>query len=302
MNKDISQNNQVVVGTLYAIAAFVSWGVLPVFWKLLSNVPSKEILAHRIVWSFVFMFLLLLVTGIKSQLKSAVSSLKNLLLLFVSAIIIGGNWYIFIWAVTHGYIVESSMGYYICPLVSVILGVVVLKEKLNFWQLFALGLAIIGVVIMTVKYGQIPWIALTLAVSFGLYGLLKKLTHIDSMLGLTIETFFLTPFCLIYLSSLYQEGIGSFGIAKLSTNLLLLSSGVVTAVPILWFVLGAKRIPLSSIGFIQYLGPSIMLMMGVLVEYALVLVLVAVVVIAILTLLGPQIGNVFSRIVAGLNA
>ncbi|MBO1627106.1 EamA family transporter RarD [Bacillus arachidis] len=254
-------------GILYAAGAYMVWGVLPIYWKWVGEVPAEEILAHRIVWAFVFMLLILGVSKRMGQFLSELVSLfkrpKLLTSLTIASILISGNWFVYIWAVNQNHIIEASLGYYINPLVSILLGTVVLKEKLNFWQYVAVGLAGIGVIILAFRYGSIPWIALSLAFTFGLYGLTKKLLNYDAMIGLTMETMIVTPLAVIYLVMIGDHGFGSFGSISSTSTLLLMGAGVVTALPLFYFAKGAQLIPLYMIGFLQYIAPTINLILGV---------------------------------------
>ncbi|MEY8349503.1 EamA family transporter RarD [Bacillus cereus] len=254
-------------GILYAAGAYMMWGVLPIYWKWVEAVPAEEILAHRIVWAFVFMLFIL---GISKRFGQFVGELLSLfkrpklfISLTIASILISGNWFVYIWAVNHNHIIEASLGYYINPLVSILLGTIVLKEKLNFWQYVAVGLAGIGVIILTFRYGTIPWIALSLALTFALYGLTKKLLNYDAMIGLTMETMIVTPLAVIYLFMIGEHGFGSFGSISPVSTLLLMGAGIVTAVPLFYFAKGAQLIPLYMIGFLQYISPTINLILGV---------------------------------------
>ncbi|MFD3445694.1 EamA family transporter RarD [Microbacteriaceae bacterium 4G12] len=254
-------------GMIYAVISYVIWGVLPIYWKLVDQVNAGEILAHRIVWSFVFMIFVLYVSkqwgAFLAQCKQLFRRPKPFILLFLSAILISGNWFIYIWAVNHGHVIEASLGYYMNPLISILLGMIILKEKLNFWQLASVLLAAIGVAIVTLRYGSFPWIAIALAVSFGLYGLVKKLTSFEAAIGLTFETLITAPIAFVYLIMLQAKGASAFGTTSLSIHLLLIGSGIVTATPLLYFAKGTKLIPLSMIGFLQYIAPTISLVIGV---------------------------------------
>jgi chloramphenicol-sensitive protein RarD len=265
MNKSVSNVNNNLIGTCYACAAFTSWGLLPLYWKLLKHVPSGEILAHRIFWSFLVVSGLLSLKGQWDGFKRTIAVKKNRIPMLVSTLLISINWFVYIWAINANHIVETSMGYYISPLFSVFLGVVVLRERLNGWQWGALGLAATAVLIMAATYGKIPWIALTLAVTFGLYGLSKKIVAVDSLIGLGLETGLITPLCLVYIVSKQAQGLGALGTISPTVTLLLILSGVVTAFPLIWFAQAAKKIPLSKVGFIQYLSPTIALIIGVLI-------------------------------------
>jgi chloramphenicol-sensitive protein RarD len=249
----------------YTIAAFFLWGILPLYWKALKQVPSSQILAHRILWSFVFVVLILTVTKRIYRIRSAIASRRNRVYFIASAFTIGINWFVYIWAVNAGFVVETSMGYFINPLVSVLLGIVFLREKLRFWQVISVMLAFSGVLYLTLNYGKLPWITLSLAFSFGTYGLLRKTSHADSLVGLFFETAYLSPLALAYLLLRGLQGSGAFGTVSPLLHILLVSSGIVTAVPLIWFAHGARRIPLSTVGFTQYLAPTLQLFLGVVV-------------------------------------
>ena len=254
-------------GMIYATSAYMMWGILPLYWKLIDDVPAEEILARRIVWAFIFMLFVLFICKRFGQFTNEFVQLfkrpKLFMSLTIASILISGNWFVYIWAVNHNHVIEASLGYYINPLVSILLGTLVLKEKLNFWQYIAVGLAAFGVTILTVRYGSIPWIAISLACTFGLYGLSKKLLDYDSMIGLTMETMLVTPIALVYLGMLGAKGISSFGTVSITSTLLLAGAGIVTALPLLYFAKGTKLIPLSMIGFLQYIAPTISLVLGI---------------------------------------
>jgi chloramphenicol-sensitive protein RarD len=265
MDTNNKRMNDHIIGTSYALAAFIAWGLLPAYWKLLQQIPLGEILAHRVFWSFVFVSGVLLLKGQWSALKHTISVRENRLPILLSAILISLNWSIYIWAVNSNQIVEASMGYYITPLFSVFLGLIVLHERLNFWQWIALIFALTGVLFLTVKYGRIPWIAVALTLTFGLYGLSKKLVPVDSLIALGLETLLISPLCLAYIAFKQHQGEGAFGRISLTITILLIFSGVVTAFPLLWFARAAKKIPLSKVGFIQYLAPTLALLLGVII-------------------------------------
>lgn len=254
-------------GMIYTAGAYLMWGLLPLYWKLIKRVSAEEILAHRIIWSFMFM---LFVLGISKRLGQLLAEWKRLLhqpksfiFLIIASLLISINWFLYIWAVNHDHIIETSLGYYINPLISILLGMVVLKERLNFWQLFSVALAAAGVTILTVQFGSFPWVAISLAVSFGIYGLAKKTANFDAAIGLTMETLVITPLALIYLLFLQVNGSISFGSSSLSDSLLLMGAGIATAMPLLYFAKGARLIPLSMLGFLQYISPTISLCIGV---------------------------------------
>lgn len=265
MNRDdqlMSQKNS-FIGVCYAIAAFTAWGFLPLYWKALEQVPAMEILAHRILWSFVFVLTAVLMYNRWKNFKEILLNKSNRLTILLSTLLISANWFIYIWAVNNEHVIDASLGYYINPLLTIFLAMVILKERLNFWQLISLVLALIGVLIITLKYAQIPWIALSLALTFAMYSLVKKLSNFDSVNGLALETITVVPISLIFIIFKQVDGTAAFGISSIYTTLLLIGAGVVTALPLLWFAQGARRVSLSTIGFIQYIAPSITLFLGV---------------------------------------
>lgn len=260
MNLDENQNR--VAGIWFALLAYTAWGFLPLFWKTLQEVPAWEILAHRIVWSLVFVAVVLMINGGWRRFGKFLSHGKTVGVTLISGVLISLNWVTYIWAVNSDHVVEASLGYYMTPLFNVLLGVVVLKERLNFWQMVSFVMAGIGVAILTIHYGSLPWVALVLTFTFGLYGLVKKTVQVDSVMALALETLLVTPAALFYLGLLHSQGNGVF-LGSMSLTLLLMAAGVATAAPLLFFSMAAKRIPLSMIGFFQYLAPSISLVLGV---------------------------------------
>jgi chloramphenicol-sensitive protein RarD len=252
-----------LTGMWYVIAAYTLWGFLPVYWKALQQISPSQILAHRIFWSFVFVALLLSAQRRWQEFKQAFSLRKNRRVCLLTAIVIGSNWFVYIWAVNNNHIVDASLGYFINPLISVLLGVIFLRERLNFWQVLAVMLAFVGISFLTIQYGKIPWIALYLAVTFGFYGLLRKTAQVETLFGLTAETGLLFPIVLCYLVILGLNKSGVFGVAPVSVHLLLVGAGVVTATPLLWFTAGVRKISLSTAGFLQYIAPTIQLILGV---------------------------------------
>jgi chloramphenicol-sensitive protein RarD len=255
-----------MTGVLFALLAYTVWGILPLYWKLLSEVPASEVLAHRIIWSFVIVIFLIMLkknwTELRQNWRHVLSSKKQMAALLSSAALISGNWLTYIWAVNSNRVIETSLGYYINPLLSVLLGVIVLKERLTLWQTLSFFLAAGGVAVATIHYGQIPWISLVLAITFALYGLAKKVLDMDSLSGLAFETLFALPFALIFVIGMWFTGQSRFGFDPV-ISLLLIGAGAATALPLLWFALAAKRISLSTLGFIQYVAPSITLCLGI---------------------------------------
>ncbi|MBS2213485.1 EamA family transporter RarD [Carboxylicivirga mesophila] len=248
-------------GYLYTFQAFLTWGLLPIYWKLLNHIPALEILAHRIFWSLIFV-LLFLVWKKQLKLRNIFTNKKAFSTLTITGLLVGSNWGVYIYAVNVNHIVEASLGYYITPLINVALGILFLKERLNKLQLIALLLAASAVIYLTVDYGRFPWISIYLAASFGLYGLLKKMSGVDAMPALAIETLVLTPFALSYIIWGMVSGNGHLFTESFQTDALLIMAGVVTTLPLYWFGLGAKRISLTSVGFMQYIAPTIMLLLG----------------------------------------
>ena len=250
-------------GLIAAIAAFAFWGIFPLYLNLLAAVPALEILAHRIVWCCVFVLAWVAVRGDLGAIRAALVNPGTRLRLTASGALISINWLTYVWAINNGHVIDASLGYFINPLVSVVLGVVVLSERLNRAQWTAVGLAAAGVIYLAIVTGLPPWISLVLALSFGLYGLIRKVVAVESLPALATETLLLTPLAVGYLLWLGLQGEGAFGRLGAATDLLLLGSGIATAVPLAFFAYGARRIPLSTVGLTQYLAPSMQLLLGV---------------------------------------
>lgn len=252
-------------GIALAIGAYGLWGVLPVYWKTIDIVPAPQILSHRIIWSFLFLVIILLVKKDLASFRLAIKSKKTLAIFCVASVLIGVNWLTYIWGVNAGYIVETSLGYFINPLVSVILGVVFLKEKLRMFQWIPIILAALGVLYLTLSYGALPWIALLLAGTFGLYGLIKKTAPLNSLHGLSLETGILFLPAAFYLVTAEAQGTGLIGHSGWLVTFLLVFTGVITALPLLFFASAARRINLSTLGILQYIAPTMQFLIGVLV-------------------------------------
>ena len=252
-----------LTGTLYTVTAFLAWGVLPGYWKQLDFVPPIEVVFHRITWTCIFTLIFVSAIGKRGIIKEILGKRRLRGSIALSAFTITGNWLIYIYAVSSGNIVQASLGYYINPLVMIFLGMVVLGEKLNMAQGSALILACAGVLYLGIDYGEFPWISVSLAFSFGFYGLVKKMANLDSITALSMETLFILPAAVGFLTYKGFTGTGSFGSVSLSTDLLLICSGIVSALPLYWFAQGTRAIPLSRVGFIQYLTPTMMLFIGV---------------------------------------
>ena len=249
-------------GSLYALLAYGSWGLLPIYWKLLGQSSPIEVLCHRMIWSLVFLSGVLLLQRRHTELRHLIKVRRNVGLLLVSAALLTCNWGIYIYGVNTDQVVETSLGYFINPLVSVMLGFVVLKERLQVGQQIAVGLAAIAVSYFVWQFGAVPWIALGLALTFAFYGLVRKVAAVTPMVGLALETLLMTPAALIFVTYWGAIGAGNFG-KSLSLTLLLIGAGIVTSMPLLWFNNAAKRLKLSTLGFFQYLAPSIQLVLGV---------------------------------------
>ncbi len=252
-------------GMWYAIGAYASWGLFPVYWKLLLHVPALQLVGHRIVWSFFTLIAFIFLIGKWADFRSAAFAWRFLRVYFVAAVLIGINWLTYVWAVNAGHIVEACLGYFINPLISVVLGVVFLRERLRALQWISVALAAAGVLFLTIVHGSIPWIALTLSITFAFYGLVKKTAPLRSLDGLTLETGILLVPALVYLWSAEMNGTGAFLHRSATTDILLAGAGIVTTMPLLMFASAARRIPLSLMGILQYISPTMQFLIGVLV-------------------------------------
>jgi len=253
---------RVNIGQACGVAAFLIWGLLPIYWKQLQQVPSLELVAHRVVWSSAILVVLVRLLGGWGQLATAFADRRTLARQSAAAVLVAANWLGFVWAVTHGKMIESSLGYYLTPLASVLLGVVVLGERLRIVQWIAVGLAALGVGVIAAGYHHFPWIAVYLAVTFSVYGLVKKTGTLDALPGLALETLVLLPTALLFLGVEHASGRGHFGAGSRITDLLLAASGPATATPLLCFAIAARRIPLTTLGLLQYLGPTLQFLCG----------------------------------------
>ena len=249
-------------GLLSAVAAYFLWGIFPIYFKSLQVVPPTQILGQRIVWSFVFVMAVLLV---KHEFKAwlAVLNRRVVLIYCLAALLLSVNWLLYVWSVNSGYVIEASLGYFINPLVSVLLGVIFLREKLRPLQWIPVAIAAAGVLYLAVTYGSLPWIALTLAFSFGFYGLVKKIAPLDSLYGLSLETAILFVPALGFLLFSEVQGSGAFGHAGGWVTTLLALAGVISAVPLLLFASGVRSAPLSTVGLIQYISPTLQFLLGI---------------------------------------
>lgn len=256
MNQTIETDRAIRLGVVSAVGAFLIWGFSPLYYKAIGAAPALEIIAHRALWSLFFTLFLVLLSGQLRVLVKLFSSPRIPLILFASSILVSVNWLGFIWAVNNGRALEASMGYFIMPIVMVLLGRLFLDERLNRYQILALLLVCLGVLNLLIAIQQLPWIALLLAISFGFYSLVRKQVAVSALVGLTVECLFLAPFALLYLAYLAQTGTLVFGTQDLSFDLILMGTGLMTALPLILFTSASKRLRLGTVGLIQYLNPT----------------------------------------------
>jgi chloramphenicol-sensitive protein RarD len=250
-------------GVLNGIAAYAMWGFFPIYWKLLHNVPALQVIGHRIGWSFILLTAYILLARKWQDFRSVAFRPRTIGVYSIAAVLLSFNWLIYVWGVNAGFIVETSLGYFINPLLSVLLGVVFLRERLRPLQWIPVGLAAVGVIYLTVVYGRPPWIALSLAFTFGFYGFVKKLSPLGSLYGLTLETGIVFPIALVYIVFVAFSGSGMFLHSGAATDLLLIGAGAVTTIPLLMFASAAKQIPLTVVGLLQYIAPTLQFLIGV---------------------------------------
>jgi chloramphenicol-sensitive protein RarD len=252
-------------GLWYGIGAYIAWGLFPIYWKLLEKVPAPQLIGHRVVWSFLFLCVLMTALRGWKSFRAAISSPRILLIYTAAAILLGINWLTYIWAVNAGFIVETSLGYFITPLLSMVLGVVILRERLRLWQWIPVGLAAAGMLYLTFSYGSLPWIGLILAFSFGLYGFVQKTAPLGALDSVTLETGILLVPAIAYLAYAELTGQGAFLHSPPVSNLLMLGAGVVTTVPLLMFAFATQQITLTLVGILQYIAPTMYFFIGVLI-------------------------------------
>jgi chloramphenicol-sensitive protein RarD len=250
-------------GVLYGAGAYFLWGLFPLYWPLLEPAGPGEVLAHRVLWSLVVVAALLVAARRLTEVRAVLGDRTRMVRLSAASVLIGINWFTYIYGVTHDHVVETSLGYFINPIVTVLLGVVVLKERLRPTQWVAIGAATVAVLVLSVQNGSPPWIALVLAFSFGGYGLLKKTAAVGAVEGLAVETAVMAPVAAAYLLILTTRGDLVFGTEGVGHALLLVGAGVVTAIPLLLFGAAASRVPLSTLGLLQYLAPTLQFLIGV---------------------------------------
>ncbi len=251
------------LGVAYALGAYGIWGFAPMYWRALESIPAAQLLAHRVWWSMVVGVALLLLTRRAGELRAVLRSRRRLLPMLFSALLIGTNWLVFLFAVETNRVLDTSLGYYINPLISVLMGTLLLGEKLRPWQIAAVSLAAIGVLWLTLSFGELPWISLVLAFSFALYGLVRKLAPVMPVVGFTLETAILAPLGLAYLLFVRADGSDASADATFGFRLLIVGTGAFTAVPLLCFNSAAKRLKLSTVGLFQYIAPSISFVLAV---------------------------------------
>lgn len=249
-------------GLIYGILAYILWGVLPLYWYVLREIPASEILVNRIIWSLVFLTILLSIRRQWTWVKPVFTQPKTILIICAASVLIAINWFIYIWAINAGFVIETSLGYFINPLINVLLGTIFLHERLRSGQWVAVGIAAIGVFYLTISYGSLPWIALCLAFSFGFYGLMKKKVRLGAAESLTAEMSLLFLPAIAYLIFLGAQGKANLGNSSPGISFFLLASGVVTATPLVLFAAAARRIPLSMLGVLQYLAPTLQFLIG----------------------------------------
>ena len=258
--------NKEKLGLVYGLGAYVLWGLFPLYWPLLKPATSPEIVSHRAVWTMVFCFIILAVT---KSLKSTLATFKSPKVaakLFAASVLVSINWLIYIWATNNGHVVEASLGYYINPLIAITFGILLLKERMRRLQWVSVSIATIGVLVLTIDYGHLPWVAFGVALSWGTYGLIKKQLNLGAVEGLAIETLIaFIPYC-AYLVFLDSKGEGQFG-QGVSLTILLISAGAVTAIPLLLFNASTTRLPLTTIGLLQYITPTLTFIIGVWVNH-----------------------------------
>ena len=265
--KGIRMNHARRTGMMAALSTYLIWGVLPLYWNLLARAEANEILAHRIIWSFVFMVVVLMVTkrwqSFKEDCRALWQDKKRGAILLLAAFTISLNWLTYIWAVNYGHVIDTSIGYYINPLMSVLFGIVFFRERISGLKKISLLLAAIGIVLMTYQLGKLPWVAVVLAVSFSVYGALKKQLHLNPFSSITLETLLMVPFAVPYIGILMMSPANHFSLATPDLALYLMGTGVVTAVPLVLFSYGANLLPLNVLGFFQYISPTIGLLLGI---------------------------------------
>lgn len=260
----MKQLSETQLGIFYALGAYLMWGFAPIYFKYLEVIPVGEILAHRVIWSVFVTSFIITVTGKWKNVREVCTSPKKLILLVVTSLLISSNWMVFIWAITHERMLEASLGYFINPIINVVLGLIFLNESLSRIKWVAVGLALVGVLIEVIALGSLPWVSLVLPLSFAFYGLIRKKVKVESLTGLFIETLLVAPVALYYLLKIANSEYSNMFDNHISLNVLLMLAGVVTALPLIFFGQAALRLKLSTLGFFQYLAPSLLFIFAVL--------------------------------------
>jgi len=261
-NKPSTSQKESLSGVVYASSAFLIWGLSPAYWKVLRHIPAFEIIMHRVIWSFLFLMVVLVFQGHWNEFTAAVKKSRNFMILLPTTLLLGINWFIYIWAVNHDHVLQASLGYFINPLINVLLGMVFLKERLRRLQTVSLTLAGAAVLYLTFRYGDFPWIALSLAFAFGFYGLIRKVAPISPLIGLSVEMLFLSGPALAYILFLNSKGVGALFHISIKIDFFLMGTAFLTAFPLLLFITGTRRLNLSTVGFLQYITPSGMFILG----------------------------------------
>jgi len=261
--KTIKSQKESLLGVACASTAFLIWGLSPIYWKVLHDIPALEIIMHRVIWSFLFLLIILVLQRHLNEFVAAIKSRRTYLILFPTTILLAFNWFIYIWSVNNEHILQASLGYFINPLINVLLGMLFLKERLRPLQGVSLVLAGTGVLYLTFHLGEFPWIALSLAFAFGFYGLIRKVAPVSSLVGLLVEMLFLSGPAMAYILFLNSNGTGALFRISIKMDLFLMGTAFLTAVPLLLFTLGTRRLNLSTVGFLQYIAPSCMFLLGV---------------------------------------
>lgn len=249
------------IGFQAALLSLTMWGLLPIYWKFLHHVPALEILSHRVFWSMVFVYIILITQGRKAELSAAIHSRRTVAYMAVSSFLIGCNWFVYIWAVNHEKVLETSMGYFISPMFNILFGYLFLREKVRGLMIPAVCIVLAAIFYLAFVYGHIPYAGLSLAVTFSLYGLVRKKAAVKPLPGLFLETIMLTPLALGYLITLGVNGTGVF-LVSMSDSLMLAGGGIATSLPLLLYVAGANRLRLGTLGTLQYISPTIAFMLG----------------------------------------
>lgn len=249
-------------GGVAAFSCYFIWGIVPLYWKQLQAVDARELIAHRLVWSLVFLLAVVAWRSGLAELRSALSTARGIAFNLLSGALLTVNWLVYVWGVNHGHVIECSLGYFLVPLINVALGRLLLRETLRPAQGVAIVLAAAGVALLVAQVGHVPWIALTLAASFGFYGLLRKQSPLGSLTGLTVETMLLAPLAALFLAWRHHTGEGALGTVDAPTTLLVLSTGIVTAIPLLLFAYGARRLRFTTLGLLQYAAPTCQFLLG----------------------------------------